>query len=108
VGSNAYRAWVGSRVGLARTYFKAGREYLGQVENLRCRLAGFAYTARFEGVLDLIEQDGFLLRAAYPERSGLGAIAWALGSIFPSLIKRGGERVMPRGVPARQRPLREL
>jgi phytoene/squalene synthetase len=108
VRSDAYRAWVQDRVGLARTYFKAGREYLGQVQNPRCRLAGLAYTARFEGVLDLIERDGFLLRAAYPERNGLGAIAGALGSVFPSLIKRGGEHVMPRSVPARQRSLREL
>ena len=77
VDSDAYRAWVRSRVGLARRYFKAGREYLGQVQNLRCRLAGFAYTARFEGVLDMIEQDGFLLRAAYPERNGLGTLAGA-------------------------------
>jgi len=108
VQSDAYRAWVRGRVGLARTYFKMGRVYFGQVENLRCRLAGLAYTARFEGVLDLIERDGFLLRAAYPERNGLGAIAWALGSVFPMLIKRGGERVIPRSVPARQRSLREL
>ncbi|MCJ7433742.1 MAG: squalene/phytoene synthase family protein [Anaerolineales bacterium] len=108
VQSDAYRVWVRGRVQVARTYFKLGRVYLDQVENPRCRLAGLAYTARFEGVLDLIERDGFLLRAAYPERNGLGAIACALGSVFPPLIKRGGERVMPRGVPARQRPLREL
>ena len=107
VQSDAYRAWVQSRVGLARTYFKAGRVYLGQVENLRCRLAGLAYIARFEDVLDLIEQDEYYLRAAYPERNGLGAIAWAFGSVFSSLINREGEHVMPRSVPTRQRPLRE-
>jgi phytoene/squalene synthetase len=108
VGSDAYREWVRDRVSLARTYFEMGKVYLSQVQNLRCRLAGFAYTARFEGVLDIIEQDGFLLRAAYPELNVLGAIARALGSVHLWRIKWHGERVMPRRVPARQRSLREL
>ena len=47
VHSDAYRAWVKDRVQMARAYFKAGRKYLSQVENPRCRLAGFAYLARF-------------------------------------------------------------
>src|SRR6185369_11244133 len=54
VHSEAYRAWVRTRVELARTYFLIGREYLKRVESPRCRLAGLAYTTRFEGVLDLI------------------------------------------------------
>ena len=52
VHSEAYRAWVQSRVQLARDYFKAGREYLAQVQNARCRLAGYAYCAQFERSLD--------------------------------------------------------
>ena len=88
IQSDAYRSWVQDRVQLARTYFKAGRDYLGRVQNPRCRLAGLAYTARFEGVLDLIEQDGYLLRAAYPERKGSTAIILGLGSVFSSLINR--------------------
>ena len=106
VGSDAYRAWVRSRVQLARTYFKAGREYLKQVESLRCRLAGFAYTARFECVLDSIEREGYLLRAAYPERKGLGAIVRASGSIFPSFLIRHGTRPALSPVPVRQRSSR--
>ena len=43
--SPACRAWVKSRIQLARLDFAAGRVYIGQVKNLRCRLAGFAYTA---------------------------------------------------------------
>jgi phytoene/squalene synthetase len=66
-GSNAYRSWVRSRVRLARSYFQAGRRYLSQVGNLRCRLAGYAYMARFETVLDSIERDGYLLRRNYSE-----------------------------------------
>jgi phytoene/squalene synthetase len=108
VKSDAYRAWVKSRVQLARTYFKAGREYLNQVENPRCRLAGFAYTARFECVLDSIERDGYLLRATYPERKGLGAIVRASGSIFPSLFvphHRTQQRML-EPVPMRRRSWR--
>jgi len=106
VGSEAYRAWVRSRVQLARTYFKAGREYLNQVENPRCRLAGLAYTARFECVLDSIEQDGYLLRAAYPERKELSAIVRASGSILPSLFIHRGTQSLLEPVPVHQRSSR--
>jgi len=106
--SDAYRAWVQGRVQLARACFKTGGEYLEQVENLRCRLAGLAYFNRFEGILDLIERDGFLLRTAYPERKVSSSIGWALGSVLSSFVNRHGEHLMSRRMPARQRPLREL
>jgi phytoene/squalene synthetase len=106
VQSDAYRAWVRGRVQLARAYFKLGREYLNRVENLRCRLAGLAYTARFESVLDSIEQDGYCLRAAYPERKELGAMAWAGASIFASLLGRHGTQPVLEPAPVRQRLLR--
>jgi phytoene/squalene synthetase len=86
VHSKAYRIWVEGRVHLARTYFKAGREYLNQVENPRCRLAGHAYTARFESVLDAIEEDGYFLRASYAECNGLAAFLRARRSIFTPLV----------------------
>ena len=44
-----------------------------QVESARCRLAGYAYVARFEVVLDAIERDGYLLRSDYPERKSARA-----------------------------------
>ncbi len=66
-GSPAFRAWVKGRVELARCCFRAGRCYLERVKNPRCRLAGYAYIARFESVLDTIERDGCRLRASYPE-----------------------------------------
>ena len=44
-----------------------GKEHLSQVSNLRCRLAGYAYTTRFEHVLDTIESDGFVLRPEYED-----------------------------------------
>jgi phytoene/squalene synthetase len=76
----AYREWVKSRVRLARAYFEAGDGYLSQVKNLRCRIAGYAYVARFEEVLNAIEREEYRLRPAYPERKNLGAalrISWA-------------------------------
>ncbi len=72
VHSDAYRAWVKSRVQLAREYFEAGRSYLARAENVRCRLAGFAYTARFEWLLDTIEREGYALRPQYSERRSIG------------------------------------
>ncbi|MGZ9223303.1 MAG: phytoene/squalene synthase family protein [Anaerolineales bacterium] len=86
VRSNAYRAWVRSRVELARVCFKAGKEYLNQVESRRCRLAGFAYTARFEWLLNTIENEDYCLRSHYSERksftSGLRMSWLALSSMI--------------------------
>ena len=77
--SEGYRKWIRDRVGLACACFQAGRRYLARVENLRCRVAGFAYTARFESVLSAIECDDYYLRPEYPECknwiSGL-SMAW--------------------------------
>ncbi len=82
VASRAYREWVETRVQQARTCFRAGRAYLTQVENLRCRIAGYAYIHRFEVVLDAIAREHYLLRPAYPERKGytrtLELLSWAL------------------------------
>lgn len=68
VHSSSYRRWVKERVQIARACFRAGRNYLARVENLRCRIAGYAYIRRFEWILDCIEREGCLLRAEYPER----------------------------------------
>ncbi len=80
VESEAYRAWVRSRVELAKGCFRAGRLYLSQVKSLRCRLAGYAYMARFEGVLHSIERDGYLLRPEYRESRGPRAaqMGWSI------------------------------
>jgi len=73
VTSDAYQAWVRSRVRLARLCMKAGKNNVAQAANPRCRLAGFAYIARFENVLDAIERDGYCLRSDYPECKRLGS-----------------------------------
>jgi phytoene/squalene synthetase len=78
VNNSAYQAWVQSQVRLARDYFQVGRRYLSRVENWRCRIAGYAYIARFEVVLEAIEKDGCRLRADYPERKN-GRAALKMG-----------------------------
>lgn len=96
----AVRAWVRERVRLARACFAVGRGYLARVECARCRLAGHAYIARFEWVLDAVERDGYRLRDAYPERAtwrgGLAVAAAAIRSAHAA--RRGGpDRAEPAG-----------
>lgn len=86
IQSEAYRTWVRSRVRLARAYFQQGREYLSQVENMRCRLASLAYTARFEWLLDTIEKEGYCLRPQYGERKSIGVGLQMAGLTFASLV----------------------
>lgn len=80
-----YRAWVRERVEQARAGFQTGRRYLAQVACRRCRLAGYAYIARFEGVLDAVEREGYRLRRAYPERQGLSGAGALMRSLLTSL-----------------------
>lgn len=88
ITSAPYRAWVKSRVRLARSYFAAGADYLAQVDGARCRLAGYAYMARFVGVLDAIEREDYLLRPAYPERERLGYGLRMVGSACANAVLR--------------------
>ena len=68
VDNPAYKAWVRGRVELAREYFFEGKRYLDELDVLRTKIVGYWYCARFEDVLDAIENDGYLLRAEYEER----------------------------------------
>jgi phytoene/squalene synthetase len=60
--SAPYRAWVRERARLARGLFREGKQYIRRLGHLRARVAGLAYCARFEPVLDAIEASGSLLR----------------------------------------------
>ncbi len=71
--SESFREWVRGRVKLARLYFHEGKKYLDRLEVLRCKIVGHWYCARFEGVLDTIEQDGFILRRSYGDRRRLSS-----------------------------------
>jgi phytoene/squalene synthetase len=106
VQSDAYRAWVKSRVLLARKYFKEGKGYLARVQNPRCRLAGFVYSARFEWLLDTIEREGYHLRPQYDERKSVGTglrMGWLALS---SMINLRGAGALPQ--PDVLHPLSEL
>jgi hypothetical protein len=92
VTSDSYKLWVKNRLQLARIYFKAGKAYLAQIRNLRCRIAGYAYIARFEEVLNTIEHEGCQLRAAYPERKSLSGglkVIWSTFSMLSEGLIRG-------------------
>ena len=86
IESQAYRKWVCDRIRLAHSYFRAGWQSLSQVRNLRCRLAGFAYMARFDWVLHAIERDNYCLRAGYSQRKGLYAGLWMVWKTLRSML----------------------
>ena len=98
VQSDAYRAWVKSRVQLAREYFKVGRGYLARVQNRRCRLAGFAYIARFAWLLDTIEREGYSLRPEYDERKRVGTGLRMSWLALSSMLNLRGAGTLPRSV----------
>ena len=108
VESKAYREWVCGRVQLARMYFKAGRECTAQVKNLRCRLAGFAYTARFEWMLRAIERDNYCLRPEYPERKSLRAGLWMIWLTLTSLLVSPRLRTNPQSLTVQNLRIKEL
>ncbi len=84
-----YKSWVQERVELARVYFTEGKRYLDQLSVLRSKIVGHWYSARFEVVLDTIEQDGYVLRKDYHERQRISTwlkIAWLGVSLTVSHI----------------------
>jgi phytoene/squalene synthetase len=79
VTSEPYRAWVRGRVEQAREYFREGQRFFDHLALLRRKIVGYWYCARFEGLLNAIERDGYVLRPAYEERrrpSSLLQFAW--------------------------------
>ncbi|HEY3473573.1 MAG TPA: squalene/phytoene synthase family protein [Anaerolineales bacterium] len=107
VHSPAYRAWVRIRIQLARRCFRAGRQYLVRVQEPRCRLAGFAYSARFEWLLDTIEKESYVLRPQYIERKSF-ATGLRMGlSTFSALVtlRKLGKEATAQSIVAR--PVRE-
>jgi len=96
VNHEAYRKWGKSRVDWARNYFKIGARYLSQVQNPRCRLAGYAYTARFTRFLDTIEKNDYRLQSDYAEfkhpasalRMGWTVLGLAFNSPRPEIVTR--------------------
>jgi len=106
IQSEAYRLWVQSRVQLARKCFQSGKEYFARVEEPRCRLAGFAYMARFEWLLDTIEREDYFLRPVYTERKSLGTGLRMGISTLATLIHVRERETVPQ--PVVSRSLRKL
>jgi phytoene/squalene synthetase len=95
VDSPPFRDWVHGRVEQARQYFREGKRYLDELDVLRCKIVAYWYCARFEGVLDAIERDGYVLRTAYNERGKLSSwlkMAWLGLSLTLRHIARRGRR----------------
>lgn len=93
VGGSAFRGWVRDQVEQARENFRAGKRYLEGLDVLRCKIVGYWYCARFEGILDAIERDGYKLRAAYRERRRLSnwlKIPWLSVSVALRHVTRRG------------------
>lgn len=95
---DAYRSWVAARVGLARADFEAGRAYYRQVQSLRHRLAGLAYMARFEWLIDQLERDEFRLRPRYDDVPRLSTglrMSWLTLAGLAGLRRASGRPVAP-------------
>jgi phytoene/squalene synthetase len=88
VHTDGYRAWVEGRVQLARAHLDAGRAYFARVQSARHRLAGLAYIARFEWLIETLEKEDFSLRPRYAEGTSLATglrmsrhvLTWMIGS----------------------------
>lgn len=83
IDSDAYRAWAQDRVQQARSHFEAGRAYFARLRNRRHRLAGLAYIARFDWLIETLEREDFRLRPRYDERRGLATgarMVWRVAS----------------------------
>ena len=108
IESQAYREWICGRVKLARMYFKISREATAQVRSLRCRIAGYAYSARFEWMLRVIERDNYCLRSEYPERKSLLAGLWMAWSTLASLFMSPCIKVEPHTLAVQPVRIKEL
>jgi hypothetical protein len=105
VHNDAYRAWVESRVRLARAYVDAGRAYFVRVQSLRHRLAGLAYIARFEWLIEALEREDFTLRPRYRGSTSLATglrMSWMVVSSMLGFRGRGPS-ALPIAAPRRGR-----
>jgi len=100
VHSAAYRAWVAKRVTLAHTDLDAGAAYFRRVESVRHRVAGLAYIARFEWLIDAIEQDDFTIRSRYVPPRGPRSVLRMSMTLARRLVMRPADASSPAPVAA--------
>jgi hypothetical protein len=92
VRCDAYRAWVRDRVLLARAHFEDGYTYFARTESRRHRLAGIAYMARFEWLIETLERNGFTLQEEYADAPSLATGLRMAGHVVSSLVYPRGFR----------------
>lgn len=102
IQSDAYRTWVKSRVQLARQYFEAGKDYFHRVQNARCRLACFAYIARFDWLLGTFEREGYCLRPQYNERKSKGTGLRMIWLALSSALRLQEDKTVPQHTTSHQ------
>ena len=98
VHSEGYRGWIAGRVRLARAYLDAGKGYFARVQSSRHRLAGLAYIARFEWLIETLEREDFRLRPRYDESRSLASavrMAWDVVSWMTRLRGMGARSPTP-------------
>ena len=93
---DAFRAWVRERVEQARVELDAGAAYFARLRSRRHRLAGMAYIARFEWVIDRLERDNFEVRTSYADAVGFATRLRMAASVARSTV------ASPRAVTERQ------
>ena len=81
VSADAYRDWVRDRSQLARTYLDVGRAYFQRIESWRHGLAGLAYIARFEWLVDRLGDRGIRRPADVRQRREPGRQAQGRDSV---------------------------
>lgn len=86
VDHEAYVTWVKTRVELARSLFANGRQCLARVQCRRCRIAGYAYMARFERVLHDIERNHYHLSHHYTKTGRLAFGLTVLRSVLADVL----------------------
>lgn len=82
VDADGYRAWVADRVRLASANLDLGRAYFGHVGSRRHRLAGQAYIARFEWLIETLRREQYRIRPRYDE---VGSLATGLGMAWRTI-----------------------
>ena len=106
IDSPAFLDWVKGRVGKAREEFRQGKIYIDELDVLRTKLAAQWYCARFEHILDTIEEDGYRLRLDYVEKhkglTWLKMIWVAIRVTASHLRSKAGKAVRPPATPSKE------
>ncbi len=71
IDAPAFRNWVKQQVLVAKNIFDEGKTYIQRPPVIRGKIAALWYCARFEGLLETIQRDGYILRSQYAKQRNL-------------------------------------